>query len=160
MGGDLRCARRSLLAWLCATSMLPASAGPRKELLEIARDLRRDLASHPEAEVVLLMFGLPDCPYCEVVRRNYLASLGRDPVYARRLLIREVGLDDSSALVDLDGAASSGHALAQRYDARVAPTVVFLDRRGQPLAEPLIGGDIAGFYGAYLEAALARALQH
>jgi hypothetical protein len=88
-----------------------------------------------------------------------MASLARDPAYALRLLIREVGLDDDSTLIDLGGTATSGRALAVRYNVKVSPTVVFLGRGGQSLAEPLIGGDIAGFYGAYLEAALARALR-
>lgn len=160
MGIEGSRARRALLAGLCASLVAPARAKPKATaaVLDVARDLPRDLVAHADAEVVLLMFSLPDCPYCEAVRRNYLASLTRDPVWALRLLVREVGLDDRAALVDFDGSGSSGAALARRYGAKVAPTVVFLDRRGQSLADPLIGGDIAGFYGAYLDAALGRAL--
>jgi hypothetical protein len=36
--------------------------------------------------------------------------------------------------------------------------VLFFDASGKPLAPPLIGGDTAGMYGAYLEQRLAGAM--
>lgn len=160
MSTEISSGRRVTLAVLCAVLMPSAWAKTKvtTALLESATDLCSDLRSHPDVQVVLLMFGLPDCPYCEVVRRNYLASLARDPAWAARLLVREVGLDDETSLIDFDGRVTTSDVLARRYAAKVAPTVVFLDRHGQSLAEPLIGGDIAGFYGAYLDAALTRSL--
>ncbi len=47
--------------------------------------------------------------------------------------------------------------LAARYGLAVAPSVVMLDRDGKLLAAPLLGGDVAGMYGAYLDRALDEA---
>lgn len=130
------------------------------ELLAPARDLRADGAEAAARGMpVVLLFSLPDCGYCLVVRRNYLLPLQRDLPPARRPVVREVQLDDTAPLRGFDGAPTSGKALAARYRARFAPTVVLVDASGALLAAPIVGGDTTGLYGGYLDNALAEAVR-
>jgi hypothetical protein len=60
-------------------------------------------------------------------------------------------------LAGFQGERTSAKVLAARYGLRVAPAVVMLDREGRLLAPPLLGGDVAGMYGAYLDRTLDEA---
>jgi thioredoxin-related protein len=146
-----------LLRFLAAGFMLVANVAIGAELYEPI-DLRADghLAASRDKPVVLL-FSLPDCKYCLVVRRNYLAPLTRAPQEAERPVVREVELNGELPLTGFRGEKSNGTELARQYGVYAAPTVVMLDRAGKLLAEPLVGGDIAGMYGAYLDRALEEA---
>ncbi|RSZ61131.1 thioredoxin [Massilia atriviolacea] len=122
------------------------------------RDLAADAAQAARrGQPLVLLFSLPGCGYCDVVRRNYLAPLTRDGAEARRPVVREVGLAGTASFTGFDRQAASGAQLAARYQVRIAPTVLMLDVHGALLAPPLVGGDVSGMYGAYLDDALAQA---
>lgn len=106
---------------------------------------------------LVVMFSLPGCSFCNVVRRNYLAPLLRNLPEAQRPVVREVQVDGSETLLDFNHERISQHALAQRYGVRFAPTVIMLDSAGNLLAAPIVGGDTAGLYGGYLDNAFAEA---
>ncbi|WP_426177564.1 thioredoxin [Massilia sp. TWR1-2-2] len=106
---------------------------------------------------LVVLFSLPECQYCAVVRRNYLAPLTRTPREADRLVVRELELTSTTPLAGFHGERTSGSLLAARYGLAVAPSVVMLDRDGKLLTAPLLGGDVAGMYGAYLDRALDEA---
>ncbi|KQX01722.1 hypothetical protein ASC94_03710 [Massilia sp. Root418] len=143
------------LAAGATASPLPsgASAAP----VPLASDLQNDSRQAARAgEPLVLFFSLPDCRYCHTVRHNYLAPLLRSlgaPV------IREIEIASSRPVAGQGGAATTHAALAQRFGVRFAPTVLFVGPSGEPLAPPLLGGDTAGMYGAYLDARLATARQ-
>jgi thioredoxin-related protein len=146
-----------LLRFLAAGLMLVANAASGAELYE-SLDLRA--AGHVAAsrgKPVVLLFSIPDCQYCLVVRRNYLAPLTRAPQEAERLVVREVELNGDLPMTGFGGEKTSGSELARQYGVYVAPTVVVLDRAGKLLAPPLMGGDVAGMYSAYLDRTLDEA---
>ena len=150
--------RRALLAALLALPLLAAGAAgtaDRNDARLVTRDLAADAARLPAGGVLLLLFSLPDCHWCHEVRSHYLLPLVREPGNGD-LLIRELRLTDE-ALRDLDSHTVDIDALSRRWSVKAAPTLLFLDRCGAPLAEALVGGDVAGFYGAYFDAALATA---
>jgi len=47
--------------------------------------------------------------------------------------------------------------VAKTFAIRAAPTVIMIDASGKVLTAPTIGGDVAGFYGGYLDAAVTEA---
>jgi hypothetical protein len=106
---------------------------------------------------IVILFSLPDCSYCAVVRRNYLVPLAQEGDPGRRPLVRELEMTATAPLRGFGNEAASGKTLAERYQVKVAPTVVMLDSAGNLAAPPLAGGDVAGMYGAYLDAALSQA---
>lgn len=106
-------------------------------------------AAQAAGEPLVLMFSLPDCGYCRVVRRNYLLPMLRDGA-AVRPHIRELTMTGREAIADFDGMVTTPTAVAKRYQVKVAPTLVFVNAAGELLAEPLVGGEHM-FYDAMLE---------
>lgn len=145
--------RRALaLALLCWLSPAPAETARAESHLPAADNLQQAAAlAQAAGEPLVLMFSLPDCGYCRVVRRNYLLPMLRDGSL-RRPQIRELTMTGREAIADFDGTRTTPAAVAQRYQVRVAPTLVFVNADGDLLAEPLVGGEHA-FYDAMLERA-------
>lgn len=106
----------------------------------------------------VVLFSLPDCPYCVAVREAYLPALPHDPRFAERVRIREVSIGSTRQLIDFDGTKTSHAEVARRLRVKFAPTVLFLDASGQPRAEALLGGDSVGLYGGYLDKRVTQAL--
>ena len=122
----------------------------------MVEDLRSESAQALQAgKPLVLMFSLPECPYCKVVRRNYLLPMireaGNDPPQ-----IRELSMRGRQAIKDFDGTVTTPTAIANRYGVKVAPTLVFVNASGEMLTEPLVGGDNQ-FFSVYLDRAFEEA---
>lgn len=143
-----------LLAGGAATAAAPKV--DRNDARLVTSDLAADAARLPADGVLLLLFSLPDCHWCHEVRQSYLLPLVRDAAASAGLAIRELSLV-AEPLRGFDGQPVAIETLARRWSVKAAPTLLFLDRCGEPLAEALVGGDVAGFYGAYFDRALAAA---
>ena len=108
---------------------------------------------------ILIMFSRDGCPYCDVVREEFLKPMLRSGDYTDRVIMLEIHSDSYAHLRDFNGQQISADALAHRYRAGFAPTVVFLDHQGKELAERLIGITTRDFYGGYLDDAIDESLQ-
>lgn len=136
---------------------LPAGAAADGEL-PLANDLLADGRLARERKVpMVILFSLPGCPYCEIVRRSQLAPMLRDPRQSARAIIREIDIDSDAPLVGFAGERTTHAQVARGHGVRAAPVVAFWDGTGKPIAEPLRGMLLPDFYSAYLEAALAAA---
>lgn len=145
--------RRRVLCALLAACALPLQAS-ESAALPLAADLR-DAQAGP---VVLVLFSLPGCHYCEAVRREHLVPMRRDGRFAGRIEILEVDMASDAALRDFSGALLTHQRFAARHGVKIAPTVMALARSGALLGEPIVGAKIADFYGYYLDALVERAL--
>lgn len=126
--------------------------------LAVPDDLQQEGAkAQALGEPLVLMFSLPDCPYCKVVRNNYLLPMLREADPAHQPVIRELQITSGKTLTGFDGARTTQAAMAKHFGVRMAPTLVFVDAAGRPLTDPIIGGDGHGFYSAYLDRAFAEA---
>lgn len=144
-----------IASWLI---LLATHAQSSDEMLPVPQNLQREAAqAQSERKPFLLMFSLPGCPYCKVVRRNYLIPLLRDAAPADRPVIREVQITSRESLTGFDGKATTQSALATHYGVQVAPTVIVVNAEGELLVDPIVGGDNNGFYSAYLDRALEAA---
>lgn len=106
---------------------------------------------------IVILFSLPGCSFCEGVRQNYLAPLMRDMPEQQRPIIREVRIADTATFSGFNREPVSHRGLARSYGVRFAPTVVLVDRAGNLLAAPIVGGDVAGLYGGLLDNAFVEA---
>ena len=105
-------------------------------------------------EPLVILVSLPGCPYCEVVRRNYLLPARNETgLQAWQLNIT----DKATPLVGFDGKATTAAAQVAAWKAGFTPTVLFLGPQGQEIAERLVGLGSNDFYGAYLDERLATA---
>ena len=137
------------LAFLLSLST-GAFAQSQPTTLPVADNLQQQASDAQAAgKPLVLMFSLPDCPYCKVVRRNYLGPMLRE---ANPPMIRELTMTSRQPIRDYDGGSTTPATVAKRYGVVVAPTLVFVDASGEMLADPLVGGDNQ-FYDAYLDRA-------
>lgn len=150
--------RRALLVAACLLMTAAGAHGAvdRNDPQLKTGHLATTVAPLPADGVLVLLFSLPDCHWCHQVRQSYLLPLSRDGSISAGLAIAELGLTDEPVR-DLDGQPVAIETLTARWSVKAAPTVLFLDRCGVPLTEALVGGDVAGFYGAYFDRALAAA---
>lgn len=149
--------RRHLLA-LGALGAVALSTGaqPRAHL-QMPADLRPLLGEVARTRAPLLvLFSTPGCPFCHEVRQNYLLPRVAEE-HARgtpQLIVREIDITARTPLIDGGGRLTTQADFATQFDVRVVPVVMLFDDRLQPLGQPLVGIDRAGFY----EGLLARAI--
>lgn len=137
---------------LCLLLVGNAIADSKPVSVPMLSDLAADaVQAQAESKPIVLFFSLPGCPFCHVVRNNYLQPLLRDSQAKQRPIIREVDISSTQSLRNFDRTAGSPRSVAQRYKVFAAPTVIFVDAAGCMLAPPIVGGDIAGVYGGYLD---------
>lgn len=111
-------------------------------------------AAAARGEPLVVMTTLAGCPYCDLVRNHHLLPMRREgKVQAVQIDIR----DRSSNLQGFRGENTTPAEQARLWNARFAPTVLFLGPDGQELAERLVGVAVADFYGDYLDARLKEA---
>lgn len=147
--------RRHFTAALAGGLAWPLQAQARDTALPIPASLPEAarLAAR-QGEPLVLLISLTGCPYCELVRRNYLLPARRDGgLQAWQLNVA----DSSTPLTGFDGKVTTAAAQTKAWKATFTPTVLFLGPQGQMLAEPLVGAAIPDFYGAYLDERLALA---
>jgi hypothetical protein len=138
-----------VLASLLAVAATAAAAAG----LPVPTDLREETAPAPEG-VVLVLFSLSRCRYCDEVRAQHLLPLAKEQ--RGRLPILEVDMASDKMLRDFSGARVTQRAFARAQGAKIAPTVMAF-RRGERVGEPIVGAKIPEFYGHYLAGLLDRA---
>jgi hypothetical protein len=145
--------RRNVITWLAWGSWMPAAIG-RDSALPVPTSLSAVAKEAGlKSEPLVLLISLPGCPYCELVRRNYLLPMRSEGLHAWQLDIT----DRRETIRDFSGKLTSGAELARRWKASLTPTVLFLDADGREIAARLAGVASADFYGAYLDESLAQA---
>ena len=101
---------------------------------------------------LVVMVSLEGCPFCKVVRENYLLPLQREG-----LPVVQINMRDKSALVGFDATPQTQDGLIRQWGIKIAPTVLFFGERGQEVAQRLNGAYLPDFYNAYLEEQLTIA---
>lgn len=151
MNGDC-ITRRRLVAGLAALSVAPLTARAAEAELPAPVSLAESLAAAlARSQPLVVMASLQGCPFCKIVRENYLV-----PELAAGLPVVQIDFRDRRSVRGFDGASRPHDALIKSWQITVAPTVLFFGRNGREVAERLTGGD-SDFYGAYLEARLQQA---
>ena len=101
---------------------------------------------------LVVMVSLHGCPFCKVVRENYL-----HPLRATGLQVVQVDMRNPRVLVDFDGTSLTQDAWVKKQNIKLAPTVMFFGALGREVASRLKGAYLPDFYGAYLDDQLAAA---
>ncbi len=148
-------ARRHFSAALAGGLLLPSLALAADTALPVPASLPGAAeTAAAKKEPLVLLISLPGCPYCELVRRNYLLPAQRTGnLQAWQLNIT----DRTTPLVGFDGKATTAAAQVAAWKAGFTPTVLFLGANGQELAERLVGLASLDFYGAYFDDRMATA---
>jgi hypothetical protein len=151
--------RRDVLALLCACAGGGAGgdavwAQPKETPLPTPASLQTaGAAAKASGQPLVLLVSLPGCPWCELLRRNYLAPMRGEGVHAFQIMVN----DRSRAVRDFSGVPSTGLEIAQSYGAKLTPTLLFLNATGQEIAPRIEGVASADLIGAQLQASLQAA---
>jgi thioredoxin-related protein len=106
---------------------MPASSQNRSKnsLLPLPSDLAQAArAAAQSGQPIVIMVSLPGCPWCELLRRNYLAPMRAEGLPAFEFMVN----DRSSALRDFQSKSLSPEALARQWKISSTPTVLFFDQ--------------------------------
>lgn len=145
--------------WILACLAALFLAAPAGAQIAAARNFATDARLAAERKVPLLvLFSEAGCTWCERARQEFLLPMQRNADYAGKVMMREVGIDDSASLVDFAGAKTTQAEFARSRRVRMVPTVVLLGTRGEALAEPLVGFGSADYYGYFIDQRIDAAL--
>ncbi len=122
---------------------LPTPASLRQAALE----------AQSKNEPLVLLVSLPGCPWCELLRRNYLAPMRLDGLQAYQITVN----DRKLAVADFKNQASHGAGIAEAFQAKLTPTVLFLSADGTELAPRVEGVASVDLVGALLDSRLLAA---
>jgi thioredoxin-related protein len=133
---------------------MPANSQNRSKnsLLPLPSDLAQaSRAAAQGGQPLVLMVSLPGCPWCELLRRNYLTPLRAEGLPAFEFMVG----DRSSAMRDFQGKSTLPAALASQWKVSITPTVLFFNAQGQEIAPRIEGVASADFIGAVIDERLA-----
>ncbi|GAB3473135.1 hypothetical protein GCM10011496_19480 [Polaromonas eurypsychrophila] len=109
--------------------------------LPIATTLDEDLARVvKQGKPLVVMVSLDGCPFCRLVRENFLPSLERE----QHLTVVQVHMRKSTAIKDLQGRRTTHDQLTRTWGIKVAP-LLFFGKNGSEVAERLAGASIPEF---------------
>lgn len=148
--------RRGLLVLAGALVLLGAGvAAPPERTLPLSRSLPDELAAALATDQPLLvMASLAGCPWCRLVRNNYLAPMHEQ----EGLPVVQVDFLGKTATHAFDGTPATHEAMLRQWQVTVAPTVLFFGAEGQELA-PRLEGVSEDFYAAQLDRRLRQVRQ-
>lgn len=130
---------------------VPIATLPTTDSLPVAAH-----AAAQRGQPLVVMTTLKGCPFCDVVRTNYLGPmLRKGQVHAIQIDMT----DRKSTLTGFDGQPTTPAAQVTAWKARLAPTVMFFGPDGRELAERLRGVAVQELFGAYLDMRLDESRQ-
>jgi hypothetical protein len=144
----------ALAAGGCGTSWAQTPDKTLPTLVSLPESLDQALQ---RKQPLVVMVSLVGCPFCKVVRENYLL-----PLHASGIPVVQIDMRDHRAVLDMDGATLTQDAWIRKRNIKIAPTVLFFGAKGREVATRLNGAYLPDFYNAYLEEQLTvaqRAIQ-
>lgn len=109
----------------------------------------------------LLLFSAEWCEYCQVLKEQVLNPMMQNEMYEGKwVLLRHVGIDEDEPLTQLDGSKINKADWAYQLNADLTPTVLFIDSRGQEVAERIVGISEVSLFAALVHSRLNDAYQN
>ena len=100
---------------------------------------------------VLIMFGSDECPFCYLLREDFLVPMIISGDYVDKVILREIHVSYSETMIDLSGEKITTREFASRYDVKLFPTTVLMDEHAKPLVNNIIGITTPSLFGGTLD---------
>jgi thioredoxin-related protein len=127
-------------------------------LLPQAKDLRQLGNSAVERQIpILLMVSQYHCGFCEQMKREVLYPMQLSGEYSNKVIMRELLIDPGEMVTNFQGQRESADACSDRYQVHVTPTLLFLDPKGNEVAERILGINTVDYLLFYIEEAIDTA---
>ncbi len=130
----------------------------RPELPSISDARQEAKRSEQQQLPILIMFGTESCPFCHLLKEDFLIPMIISGDYTDKVILRQLYITDGKDIIDFSGQRVSADAFAQRYKVRLFPTTVLVDHRGQPLVKNIVGVTTPSLFGGTLDDAIDEAL--
>lgn len=110
---------------------------------------------------VLIMFSTTGCPYCELLKEDFLIPMIISGAYTNKILIRELHVAEAEGVrvVDFQGNTIDSADFARNYGVNLFPTTIFIDSMGTELSEQIIGISTPSLFGGRIDTAIDKALE-
>ncbi len=129
----------------------------RIEVLQDFSALREHALKHDK--VIMIEVSAEYCDYCHLLEEEIIKPMLRNADYTRKLIIRQIDIDDYSTITGIDGKETSHAELARQYKATVTPTLLFIDGNGNELSPRIIGVNSLDLFGGYVDEAIDNGLR-
>lgn len=140
------------------SQFVSAVDAPRPKLKKI-HDLRETAKLAIAADLpVLMMFGTDECPYCEMLREEFLIPMIISGDYTDKIIMREVHIAYYEKLIDFNGKTITASQFAHRYGVTLFPTMVFINSKGEVLVKKILGITTPSLFGGRLDQRIDQAL--
>ena len=106
---------------------------------------------------ILLMVSQYHCGFCERMKQEVLHPMLLSGDYSDQVLIRELLIDPGETLTNFAGRPEAAESFSSRYQVRVTPTLLFLDGKGNEMAERIRGINTVDYLLFYIEDAIETA---
>ncbi len=148
----------SFLLLLISTHSLLWAADKRPELPQI-NDARNEASMAQQKKLpILIMFGTEGCPFCQLLKEDFLIPMIISGDYTDKVILREAYVAANISLIDFTGKKVSSSEFARHYGVSLYPTTVLVDHTGEPLVEKIIGITTPSLFGGTLDDAIDKAL--
>jgi len=140
-------------------SQFVAAADGQSPKLKNIQDLRETAKLAKVADLpILIMFGTDECPYCEMLREEFLIPMIISGDYTDKIIIREVHVTYNEKFIDFNGTTITASQLAHRYGVTLFPTMIFINSKAKVLVEKIIGITTPSLFGGTLDNSIDQAL--
>lgn len=143
----------TLFIFFLATSFVSAN-----NKLEDVTDFQALAKEMKEKNIGLLLeFNAAYCHFCLQLEEDILNPMLISGDYDDRILIKKLALDSNAPIIGFNGEKTSGAKFARELNVELTPTLVFLDYKGNEIAERMLGINTPEMYGAYVDASIEEA---
>ena len=151
--------RNVLFSFVLIVFGLPvASICQATETISLAKNLAEDgKIQHQTNRTILLYVSAPDCAFCKKLEQEVLFPLILSGEYEDRIILREIDWTSSTLIKDFSGEMVIPKTFLYQYNIQITPTLLFLDAKGKPLVDRLLGYRGGEFYWYYLDRAIKKA---
>ena len=145
-----------LILLLMSNTVLQAQNRP--ELLSINDAQQEARLSEKQQLPILIMFGTESCPFCHLLKDDFLIPMIISGDYTDKVILRQVYVEEGADIISFSGTKISTEKFAQKYAVRLFPTTVLVNHKGQQLVKKIVGVTTPSLFGGTLDNAIDEAL--
>lgn len=147
----------AILLLIAIVAIAPVQAASSNRV-PLAADFQADgAASARQGKPILILYSLPGCSACELIRRSYLLPMLNSQGEQAKVIVRQVDLTSPRALKEFTGRKTTHGEYSLSQGMQFAPVVNLVGPDGKALTAPLVGTMLPDFYAAYLDEAISAA---
>jgi len=104
--------------------------------LPVAKDFLMDSQKVWKQKIpILIMFSIPDCRYCKIIKEEVLSPMATMDEYNEKIIIRHINADSFDEINNFYNEEVLHNEFAFKYAVNFFPTVILVDNYGSTLGK-------------------------